>query len=139
MAFTPFTKEEQPTMANFNEKFLDAIQEAKTQALAKSAKIATGSYTGTGGAEANNGVSLTFEFVPKLLVVFYRWSGGCVVGIVTPVVGITFDQKTVENSVTSALYFTSSLTGNTISYYSTTNARWGLNSAGYTYEYIAIG
>ena len=54
MAFVPFTKDEQPTMAAFNEKFEQAIQ----QALADGVKIEVGSYVGTGTYGSSNPCSI---------------------------------------------------------------------------------
>lgn len=69
MAFAPFVETELPSMANFNAKFEEAIEAAKAGALAEGVKIATGSYVGTGTYGASNPCSLTFDFVPKLLIV----------------------------------------------------------------------
>lgn len=59
MAFTPFVETDRPSMANFNQKFLDAIQQATDDAVGEAPKIATGSYAGTGAAHT---ISLTFDF-----------------------------------------------------------------------------
>lgn len=48
MAYTPFTKDDQPTMQAFNEKFQQTIDEA----LRLGIKVKAGSYTGTGTASA---------------------------------------------------------------------------------------
>lgn len=54
MAFVPFTKDDQPTMAAFNEKFQQAIDEA----VSRGVKIEVGSYVGTGTYGKSNPNSL---------------------------------------------------------------------------------
>lgn len=146
MAFTPFTKEEQPTMANFNVKFLDAIQEAKTQALDAGIKIATGSYTGTGTYGASNPNSLTFDFEPKLLFVArknFAYNNILWFKDVTHALALhsyasesngTSDQTSISGS---KVVVTAS--GNTVSWYSSNGAEAQLNSSDFTYQYVAIG
>ena len=66
MAFTPFVETDRPSMANFNQKFLDAIQQATDDAVGEAPKIATGSYVGT---EASHTISLTFDFPIKFFFI----------------------------------------------------------------------
>lgn len=151
MAFMPFTKEDQPTMAKFNEKFLEAILEGKTQALDAGVKIATGSYTGTGTYGADNKNTLTFGFVPKLVVVcgaeVDAWSNAnpiqCTFVNPHTVAGslISSGGNNANTAQTSVLAVTFS--GQTISWYnnesSVSTAKKQLNVSGVTYNYIAIG
>lgn len=115
------------------------------------ARIATGSYTGTGTYGSDNPNSLTLPFKPKLLM------------IAPAAYGIDFeDTNTSTFFYESAIWFagttklayrdsithydiaycTFSASGNTISWYSNTAnglARTQLNTAGTKYAYIAIG
>lgn len=115
------------------------------------ARIATGSYVGTGTYGPDNPNSLTLPFPPKLLM------------IAPAAYGIDFEDTNTEtyfyesaiwfagttklayrDSVThyDIAYCTFSVSGNTISWYSNTangSARTQLNTAGTKYAYIAIG
>lgn len=64
MAFTPFTKDDLPTMAAFNEKLQAIFDDAESKA-----KIEVGSYVGTGTYGSMNKTSLTFGFVPKFVLI----------------------------------------------------------------------
>lgn len=68
MAFVPFVESDQPTMAAFNEKF----QQNFDAAVNACAKIAAGSYVGTGKAGISNPNRVTVGFRPKLLIVYDR-------------------------------------------------------------------
>ena len=70
MAFTPFTENDAPTMAAFNEKF-EQIDAAVADAIANGTKIKIGSYKGAGTAGSANPNSLSFDFEPKLVIVVY--------------------------------------------------------------------
>ena len=150
MAFVPFTKEDQPTMANFNAKFLEAILEGKEQALSAGIKIATGSYVGTGKYGASNKNSLTFAFEPKLLIIFEQndADNGCGA---TMIYGATH-YSTVPRASSGLMLHHSNVvewSGNTVSWYNRINETNGwdvsncilyqLNISGSTYRYIAIG
>lgn len=65
MAFVPFTESDQPTMAAFNQKFKDAIQDGIDGGL----QIIEGSYTGTGRYGEGNENSLSFPKPPKFLMI----------------------------------------------------------------------
>lgn len=143
MAFTPFTKEDQPTMANFNEKFLSAILEGKTQALDEGVKIATGSYTGTGTYGASNKNSLTFDFDPKLVYIYkttgnYTYQMFCGVGAARTFTAFAGDSS--SGTATLSRYSSvMNLNGNQLTWYYYEGAGSQLNEAGGTYNYIAIG
>lgn len=136
MAFVPFTKDEQPTMAAFNEKFEQAIQ----QAIAAGVKIEVGSYVGTGAYGTYQYNSLNFSFNPKLLI-------------------ISSASKISDSMVTGFFFYPEVQAANTqytsgggreigcavtwgdkhIDWSSTYNAASQLNYSGVTYRYIAIG
>lgn len=73
MAFIPFVETDKPTMANFNEKFQSAINEAKTSALASGVKIQAGSYQGTGDNGKSNPNSITCDFVPIVVLIMGKY------------------------------------------------------------------
>ena len=126
MAFVPFTKEDQPTMAAFNEKFQQAID----QAIVGGVKIEVGSYVGTGTKGSANPNSLTFGFEPK----------GLILSTLTNADYVTIayrGQTTVNTKSSSNAYFT--WAGNVVSWYNDTNTDYQLNTSGITYNYIAIG
>lgn len=62
MAFTPFVDTDQPTMAEFNEKFQECIAEA----FSHDVQIETGSYVGTG----TNSITINFSNPPKIVFIF---------------------------------------------------------------------
>lgn len=79
MAFVPFVESDQPTMANFNEKF--------QQAIAAGTQFAHGSYTGSGTYGASNPTKLTFPFKPYAVIV----------AVATQVVDTTASGATVKS------------------------------------------
>lgn len=102
--------------------------------------ISTGSYTGDGTSGANNKTSLTFPFVPKLVIVcegnlgLRPGSGGAWTGSFLWCYGQTYGNAT--SSV--ARNFTQ--TGNTLTWWTTSgNASYQLNTSGTTYRYVALG
>ena len=140
MAFTPFTESDQPTMANFNEKFQQAIAEAKEQAIA-GRYFASGSYVGTGGTNADNPTRLNFPFKPKVLFVTYKdpnkyhlydWNF-----FVYPLDYCSIYMDFVSEVNKKRAYVTWS--GNNVSWYVLDNATAQLNANGTTYYYFALG
>ena len=67
MAFTPFTESDQPTMANFNEKFKECIQESVQETMAQG-RVLPFSYVGTGQWGPDNPNELTFDFQPRVIM-----------------------------------------------------------------------
>lgn len=101
------------------------------------AKIATGSYVGTGTYGADNPCSLTFPFVPKLFIVSQAdrgfsanniWQAGFVwiAGIATVVTDTQMSGTVV------------SLEGNSLSWYNRRGASEQINALNKNYVYIAI-
>lgn len=161
MDFPFFTEDEQPTMGNFNEKLKQAVKLSLDQA----AKIEVGSYQGTdtGGENAPN--SLTFSFVPKLVImpfwmiattgsnleigaVFRAYSDSSTDNlwlVDTSVLttnykkGIGFGRQTNSSY---PVYGKKSSNGKTLSWYSSYPSNPGMeqnNARLYRYCYIAIG
>ena len=142
MAFTPFTKEDQPTMENFNEKFLSAILEGKTQALDEGVKFATGSYVGTGEYGASNPNSITFSFVPKIWGIFdgnMRMYFGSYTDVTIGVWGVSTDINITNNAPCACPVTYNGTTVSWYSDYSSNQAQYQLNLSGHTYYYFAIG
>ena len=110
-------------------------------------KIATGSYTGTGTYGASNPCSLTFPFLPKLVIIREtganysnsKWSGYFTAILIPdaggPTIGI--EGSVIIYGVNNALSQTFTDTG--ISWHSTRSALYQLNTANRDYGYIAIG
>ena len=142
MAFTPFVETDQPTMANFNEKFQECIQSA----LDLGVQIETGSYVGTGSNGANSPNSLTFGFVPDFVIISsFGWEMDSGAGFFTP--------KTLTQSFTSYAYaycnrngtaalgeYNAKIVGNVLSWHNlSSNEYWSqLNTQGLTYYYYAV-
>ena len=101
-------------------------------------KIETGSYVGTGTYGSGNLNSLTFGFVPKLLLVSYGTSGLQPNGGYWQNCFIWFTGNKTVLSGGASYSNTFSSNGNTISWYGS-NANGQCNISGATYNYIAIG
>lgn len=99
------------------------------------AQIAIGSYTGTGQYGAGSPNSLTFDFVPKLVIVSNRndiYYGGCAWFAGMP-------KAFSHNSGTTAYMVNLTWSGKTISWHATDGDAQQLNTQGVRYDYIAIG
>ena len=107
--------------------------------LSGGAKIATGSYVGTGQYGSGHPNELTFDFTPKLVLLF------CGVGASIWHTG-DMNHTILLWGVTTTLRYsgsynnTVSYSGNTISWYTTANFTDAqLNANNYEYHYVAIG
>ncbi len=143
MAFTPFVDSDLPSMANFNAKFLEAISDA----VGQSAKIQTGSYTGTGTYGSANQCILTFEFVPDIFFIcgtvkrssFTNYVMGFVVrnNDKMPLSGThTCDINTSSVDFQGYCFVNWGL--NSIAYYGS-GADYQMNSNGYKYYWGVLG
>lgn len=102
--------------------------------LGSKVRIATGSYVGTGTYGASNPNSLTFEFVPKIVIIQQKDS-------------VSYGGFPWQYGTDVAKPYISSGTGvavlswkwNTVYWYNETNETYQLNSSGVTYCYVAIG
>ena len=150
MAFTPFVESDLPTMPAFNQKFLDAIQQATEDAVAEAAQIATGTYVGTGTSGLENLNMITFPegFVPQLVII-QAISGGATAGLlVLPVKDdntSAYVPSTGSSSGGSAPWNVYGVTSsfnhqyNRIGWYANNGgADNQLNVSGATYKWIAI-
>ena len=99
--------------------------------------FASGSYEGTNTYGVNNPNTLTFDFVPKFVIVSQRGErnatgGGCFIWINS---GSTLNF--INNGSTYWVHPT--LTDKTLSWYCAESASYQLNSSNYTYDYFAWG
>ncbi len=103
--------------------------------LGDKARIATGSYTGTGTYGASNPNSLTFGFVPKLVFIHESSDGRF------RMCAINGDSQCVSGTVGSSQYTIKTAWENKkLSWYnSNENARQQLNNNASVYNYLAIG
>lgn len=140
MAFTPFVETDQPTMASFNEKFQQAIQDATAQGL----KIEVVTYIGTGTYGQDNPTSISFSFVPKMVII---------IGV--GAYGGFIDASRLTNNYMQSVYSTGEsfsmtyskgygkIEGTTISLYTTDMSYSGptnqFNQSQYMYTAFAIG
>lgn len=127
MAFPFFTENEQPTMANFNEKF-----RALTELAGEKAKITSGSYVGTRSNTNTGTKTIVLPFRAKFLFII---SPGFYVG----------------NTYYSAVYFAAGLHGQELSGrinaiqnvkffdFSVDFGNEAMDYQNITYQYIAIG
>ena len=142
-----FTADEQPTMAEFNERITQAnadvqaaIQEAIEGGIAGGLKIVTGSYVGTGQHGSTHPNSITFPFIPLFWGVYMTYS----------TVSESYDQAgnflewnvsgkvTLKDDYDVGYANTVSYSGNTVSWYAGGDTEQ-LNDERTTYYYFAIG
>ena len=110
-------------------------------ALAR-AKIATGSYTGTGTYGSGKENSLTFNFEPKF--VFITAYSNSYSNVIQAMLArgqgrVVYSSVSNNNAISYSNKTTLSWNENTVSWYSTDSADSQLNTSGYTYHYLAIG
>lgn len=132
MAYTPFTKDDQPTMQAFNDAFEGAVKDS----LARGVKIEVGSYVGTGTYGSSNKNSITFGFVPKVVIFSSPHAP-----MMNPVYidGVsTFGAFKAENTNYSTVVQVTA-SGKTLSWYNASGSLYQGNNSGTTYRYVAIG
>lgn len=114
------------------------------------AKIQTGSYTGTGTYGASNPCSLTFDFVPCLVIIYAKANGllphnntastenGWVNSVVWAFGNTSIGISKASNYGIYTAKFT--MSGTALSWYCTTaNAEGQLNTKSVEYAYVAFG
>ena len=110
--------------------------------LGNKAQIATGRYTGTDTKGSSNKCSLTFDFVPKVLIITTNIANPS--ATTQYYYNLIFTQGGTEtirvdtDSSSSSAVVTYDMTTETVTWYAS-NAAYQMNSANYTYAYIAIG
>ena len=139
MAFTPFIESDQPTMAAFNEKFSEAISTAINGALDADIKVETGSYTGTGKYGKSNPNRLTFDFVPKLVIVSGQGNSS------NTGAGFIYCWGSKKYTLIYASYGGAQTTcvvssaDKTMNWYDTQLVDYQCNNSKFVFNYIAIG
>ena len=102
-------------------------------------KTQTGSYVGTGTYGSDNPNTLTFDFVPKLVIVKLKGLMS-VYGSGNSFFYVAGDMGAFAlNELSSDYGINISLVGNTLTWFSTKDANYQANYSGYTYMYVAIG
>lgn len=105
------------------------------------AKIVTGSYVGTGSYGASNPNSLAIGFNAAYMAIYpniaFSNSRNQHYGVFLP--GLKKFGTTDGNSVPAFQYSTISTSNGTITWYTTVNETYQLNTSGVVYYYIAIG
>lgn len=96
-------------------------------------KIATGSYKGTGKYGSGNKTTITFDFVPQLVVVV---GNNNVMWLVN---GQTGAPTTAESGNMAHYSAVVSWSGNAVSWYFAESGALHMNISGTTYKYVAIG
>lgn len=129
------------------------IDSANANANTK-AKIATGSYTGTGTYGASNPCSLKFDFAPKVVFILYYSISGTMYGIGHDGIatGAMLDSALTTSWVKNVGFglntnsggsycdrYGRKLADGTFQWYSTGDANAQFNKSGNKYYYVAIG
>lgn len=102
-------------------------------------KIATGSYVGTGTYGASNPNTLTFDFEPKIVFLARDGSEEILGNYAGHITVFPWTAYLTFRSGSSGYRCTINWNGNTISWYSTSDATSQGNVSGTTYYYLAIG
>ena len=106
-------------------------------------KIATGSYTGTGKYGPSNPNSLTLDFVPQLILIFWAHSGGNAPNAIAWLSkDMGFSYKPAGSN--GQWYYTYPITvlppnGTDMRWYSPADVSAQMNGSGVEYRYFAIG
>ena len=116
------------------------------------ARIAKGSYTGTGTYGSDNPNSLAFSFAPKLVIIMADDGGYPGMGIIIPgVLAFCMSSESSGNGLSgyattlSYLRMNTSIASNTVSWYRSSHGaseygpRYQLNKSSQDYTYVAIG
>lgn len=143
MAYTPFTKDDQPTMQAFNDAFEGAVQDSLRRGL----QIETGSYVGDGTYGGGNPCSIAFKGKPYFVAVaaedhvlgsmyFVRNAASALAPSTSDYPSQVAHVEWTENVVSWNITGTHSLGGGTST--SIMNAKSQLNASGQTYHYFGL-
>ena len=123
-----------------NAKTDQALAELAAQAaqIAKcgNCKIVYGSYTGTGTYGSSSPNTLNFNGKPLLVAILPNNNGGSMYGWGFLAAKDAPFLYTMMHS--SKSYCTTSWTGNTLSWYNSSEVGYQFNTSGYTYYYVAL-
>ena len=120
------------------------ISTAQTTADGR-ARCASGNYSGTGTNGSGSQTSLTFAFAPKLIVILDNQTGYCNLAVIIPgrygfVVAHRGSGSALSSRYSAYLNrLNTSISSNTVSWYSSIDANAQMNTSGTTYYYVAIG
>ena len=103
----------------------------------KKVSIATGTYKGTGSCGSKNPNTLTFDFVPKCVIVAKRGASNAIGGGVFIWISPNTTLNFINNG--STYWCNPSLNGTTISWYNAESASYQLNASTSDYDYLAWG
>lgn len=125
---------------------VDAALAALVTSVGERAKIATGSYVGTGTYGADNPCSLTFDFVPRAVLLFTMGTTTTQTSysawhppfaIITSGRGVSTLSN--DGSAGVQIYFHLNVTlGKTTTWYNTSRVEYQMNESGWLYQYIAF-
>ena len=107
--------------------------------LGNKVQIATGSYVGTGTYGSGNPNTLTFDFEPKIVFLARDGSEEILGNYAGHITVFPWTAYLTFRSGSSGYRCTINWNGNTISWYSTSDATSQGNVSGTTYYYLAIG
>ena len=116
-------------------KLLAQGNEDTYQKKSDAVKMTIDSYTGNGNFGAENPVILTFDFVPKFVIVAKSSSGEG--NFLIWIAGLGAMLQTIDVYDAHKIY--ASAVENTLSFYNTTDAANGYNESGTVYHYFALG
>ena len=102
------------------------------------ARIQTGSYTGTGTYGASNPCSLTFDFVPQLIVFFGSYAEARIDDAIHPIILLWGISEAFGISSYTDQHSIITYSEKTMSWYSL-GAKGQYNEARFTYRYVVIG
>lgn len=108
-------------------------------------KSASGSYTGTGTYGSSNKNTIPFSFTPKMVVILDNATSYCNMAVIIPgIYGYVLTHNSSGSSLSTRYdakinTISTSISSNTLSWYSSIDERGQMNSSGKTYYWVAIG
>lgn len=118
-------------------RFLKEAVDQNKADISICAKITVGSYEGTGTYKEAGAISLTFDFVPKMLWVGIEGDDLMTIGAFR--LPSEYDVYGYEGLGNEASANHAKINGTTVYWYSTSSADLMQNASGKTYHYVAIG
>ena len=121
---------------------INGILNTHAENIAAGTKVATGSYTGTGKYGKSNPSTITVSFVPKIVFIYRETSYS---SVDAGLIGLFINPSPAgwilspANTNYPALNTKSTWSGNSLSWYSTTNEKRQMNESGIIHHYVAIG
>lgn len=119
---------------NYDTDTMRTDEEIRAIAETAGLKIQTGSYTGTNKYGSENKNTLTFNFVPQLVIVAIVSTY-----IVGPLVMVQGSGNASNGTTSSGVAIYISWSGNSVSWYSANASSYQMNSGTIKYNWLAIG